>query len=57
MDNKGKASQIFKNNPQGIRLRGRPTTDGGTVYKLKLINSNLKTGYRGQKQSGLGEVH
>jgi hypothetical protein len=57
MDSKGKASQIFKNYPQGSRLRGRPKTDVGTVYKLKLINVNLKTGYRGQKQSGLGEVH
>jgi hypothetical protein len=24
MDNKRKASQIFKNNPQGSQLRGRP---------------------------------
>jgi len=44
MDSKGKVSQIFKNNPQGSRLRGRPKTDGGTVYKRILINADLKTG-------------
>jgi len=31
MDSKSKVSQIFKNNPQGSRLRGQPKTDGGTV--------------------------
>jgi hypothetical protein len=44
MGSKGKVSQVFKNNPQGSRLRGRPKTDGGTVYKRILINSNFKTG-------------
>ena len=31
MGSKSKVSQIFKNNPQGSRLRGQPKTDGGTV--------------------------
>ena len=34
MDSKRKVSQIFNSNVQGSRLRGRPKTDGGTVYKL-----------------------
>lgn len=34
-----KVSQIFDNNPQGTRLRGRPKTDGGTVYVKILINA------------------
>jgi hypothetical protein len=33
MDCKGKVSQVFKINPQGSRITGRPKTDGGTVYK------------------------
>ena len=31
MDSERKVSQVFNNNPQGSRLRGRPKTDGGTV--------------------------
>jgi hypothetical protein len=38
MDNKRKVSRVFNNNPQRSRLRGRPKTDGGTVYKQILIN-------------------
>jgi len=30
MDSK---SQVFNNNPQGSRLRRRPKTDDGTVYR------------------------
>jgi hypothetical protein len=33
LDIKGKVSQVFKNNLQGSRLRGRPKTDGQTVYE------------------------
>jgi len=44
MGSKGKVSQVFKNNPQGSRLRGRPKRDGRTVYKRILINANLKSG-------------
>jgi len=44
MGSKGKVSQVFKNNRQGSRLRGRPKTDGETMYKWILINANLKTG-------------
>jgi hypothetical protein len=37
MDSTRKVKQVFNNNPQGIRLRGRPKTDGGTMYKHILI--------------------
>jgi hypothetical protein len=50
MDSKRKVSQVFNNNPQGSRLRGRPKTDGGTVYKRILINEKLKTINGGQKR-------
>jgi len=54
VDSKRKVSQIFNNNPQGSRLRGRPKTDGGIVYKQVLINAKLQIGMRGQKTE---EVH
>jgi hypothetical protein len=41
-DNKRKISQILNNNPQGSRLKGRPKTDGGIVYKQILINAKYK---------------
>jgi hypothetical protein len=40
MDCTGKVSQVFDDNPQGIRLKGRPKTDRGPVYKQILINAN-----------------
>jgi hypothetical protein len=49
MDCKGKVSQVFEDNPQGSRLRGRQKIDGGTVYKRILINAKLKTKKRGKK--------
>jgi hypothetical protein len=33
MGSKTNVSQVFKNNPQGSRLLGRPKTDGGIMYK------------------------
>ena len=42
MDGKRKVSQVFNNNPQGSRLRGRPKTDGGIVYKQILIHAKLQ---------------
>jgi len=50
MNSKRKVSQVFHNNSPGIRLRGRPTPDCGTVYKQTLINAKLKTGseFKGQ---------
>ena len=36
-----KVSLVFNSNPQGSRLRGRPKTDGGTVYKQTLIKAKL----------------
>jgi hypothetical protein len=33
MDSKKKLSQLLNHNPQGSRLRGRPKTDCGIVYK------------------------
>jgi hypothetical protein len=44
MVSKTKVSQVFKNYPQGRQLRGRPKTDGGTVYKQILINVKLRFG-------------
>jgi hypothetical protein len=32
LDSKRKVSPVFKNKPQGSRLRGRPETDGGIMY-------------------------
>ena len=49
MDRKRKVGQIFNNNPQGNRTRGRPKTDGGTVYKQILTDTKLRTGRRGQQ--------
>jgi hypothetical protein len=40
MDTKRKVSQVLNNNPQGSRLRERPKTDGGAVYKQISINAN-----------------
>jgi len=52
---------VFNNNPQGIRLRGRPNTHGGTVYKQILINTDINKckitiGKRGKKKAEW-EVH
>jgi hypothetical protein len=33
MDSEWKVSRIFNDNPLGSRLRERPKTDGGTVFK------------------------
>ena len=49
MDSKRQVSQLFNNNPQRIRIRGRPKRYGGTVYKQILINAKLKTGKRGKE--------
>jgi len=35
-------NQVFNNNPQGSRLRGRQKKNGGIVYKQVLINANIK---------------
>jgi hypothetical protein len=50
MVRKRKASQVFKNSPQGSRLRGQKNTDSLTVYKQTLKDAKLKTEMRGQKQ-------
>jgi len=47
MDTTRKVSQVFNNNPQGSRLKGRQKADGGTVYKQILIDVKLKTVKRG----------
>jgi hypothetical protein len=57
MDSKRKGSQVFNNNPQGSRLRGRPKTGGGIFYKQILINAKLQVGKICQKQGRLEEVH
>ena len=51
MATKRLVSQVFNHNPQGIRLRGRPIRDVGTVYKQTLIRPKLKTGKRGKNRS------
>ena len=47
MDSK---SQVRNNNPKGSRLRGRPKSRWWNCVHI-LINSNLQTGKRDQKQS------
>jgi hypothetical protein len=42
MDGKIRVCQVFNNNPHGSRLRGRPKTDGGNVYKQIIVNSKLQ---------------
>jgi hypothetical protein len=37
-----KLSHVFNGNPQGSRLKGRPKTDGGIVYKQILIEVHLR---------------
>jgi hypothetical protein len=49
MDSKRKVSQLLKKNPQGSRLRGRPKTDCGIVYKQISINAKLQIGKRSKK--------
>jgi hypothetical protein len=51
MDSERKVSQVFNNNPQRSRLRGRPKTDCGIEYKHILINAKLEIEKRGQTQS------
>jgi hypothetical protein len=41
MDSRREVSQVFKNNPQGSGLIGRPKTDGEIVCKQILINAKL----------------
>ena len=53
MDSK---SQVRNNNPKGSRLRGRPKSRWWNCVHI-LINSNLQTGKRDQKQSWLRDVH
>jgi hypothetical protein len=49
LENKRKVIQVLNNTPYGSRLRGRPTTDGGIVYKQILISAKLLIGKRGQR--------
>jgi hypothetical protein len=49
MDSKRKVCQVFNNNHQGNRLRGRPKTDGGPVHKKVLRTEKLQFGNRDQK--------
>jgi hypothetical protein len=51
MNSKIKLSGVFINdNPQGSRLKRRPKTAGGNVYKQILINAKLKTGKGGKTE-------
>jgi hypothetical protein len=49
MDSNRTVSHMLHNNSQGRRLKGRPKTDGGTVYKQILINAKLQIGKAGQR--------
>jgi len=42
MDSKRKVRQVFKHNPQGSQLRGRPKSDGGFVHNYMLINALIQ---------------
>jgi hypothetical protein len=39
---KWKVRQVFNNNPQGSRLRGRPKANSVTVYEQILLNAKLQ---------------
>jgi hypothetical protein len=49
MESKGTVSQVFNNNPQGSRPRGRPRNRWWNVYKQILRSVNLTTGKKGKK--------
>jgi hypothetical protein len=51
MASKRKISHVFNNNPQGTDWYDDQKTDGGTVCKQILIDTELKTGKRDQKTS------
>ena len=42
MHSKSEVSQVFNNNSEGSRLRGRPKTDGVIVYGQILLNGKLE---------------
>ena len=49
LESKRQVIEVLNNTPRGSRLRGRPKTDGGIVYKQILINAELQIGKRGQR--------
>jgi hypothetical protein len=49
LENKRKVIEVLNNTPRGSRLRGRPKTDGGIVYKQILINAELHIRKRVQR--------
>ena len=53
MDSKRKVSQVFNNNPQGSRLRGRPKNRWWNCVQI-LINAKLQIGKRGKKSEVTG---
>jgi len=56
MDRKIIVSQEFISYPQGSRLRGRPKTDGGAVYRQIVINGRLKTGKKVHETEVIGGI-
>jgi hypothetical protein len=55
MENKRTVSQVFNNNPQGSRPRGRPRNSAGIVYKQTLRSVKLTTGKKGKKTELTGK--
>jgi hypothetical protein len=54
MDSKRKVSQVFNNNPQGSRLRGRPKNRCWNFVQILIrVYAKLKTGKEVKKQSWL----
>jgi hypothetical protein len=51
MDNKRKVPQVFNNNPQGSRIRGKPKHRWWNCVQTGTINAKLQVGEKGQKQS------
>jgi hypothetical protein len=49
LENKRKVIEVLNNTSHGSRLRERPKTVGGVVYKQILINAELHTGKRDQR--------
>ena len=57
MDSKKNSSQVFNNNSQVSRLRGRPKSRWWNCVQKYITKCKLQIGKRDQNQSWLGEVY
>ena len=54
IDSKGRASQVFKNSPQGSRLRARPKSRWNSVQRD--INKRIFKNWSGQETELTGRI-